>query len=81
MALLSCPNCGHKISDKADLCPFCSNRLNQKDEIQKKVSDINVQEEAAKNFVAAIVTTLVKGAFGFAFLVVAIQVLIFFFRN
>jgi len=27
MALTSCPECGHKVSDKADACPSCGRRL------------------------------------------------------
>ena len=27
MALTSCPECGHKVSDKADACPSCGRKL------------------------------------------------------
>jgi uncharacterized membrane protein YvbJ len=27
MALVDCPECGHKVSDQADACPSCGRRL------------------------------------------------------
>ena len=32
MALISCPNCGKRITDRTEICPHCNAVLIQKDE-------------------------------------------------
>lgn len=40
MALIKCPECGHKISDQCESCPKCGYELNKKEESIKKITNI-----------------------------------------
>lgn len=33
MALINCPKCGEQISEKAEVCPHCKERLAKQEEI------------------------------------------------
>ena len=35
MALISCPNCGKQISEKAEICPGCGYVLKKKEETEE----------------------------------------------
>ena len=48
MALIDCPECGHKVSDQADACPSCGRRLTDrlaKLELETELNRIDLEWE------------------------------------
>jgi uncharacterized membrane protein YvbJ len=46
MALISCPECGKEISDKAFACPHCGNPMNPQPQQVQKPQQINKSADA-----------------------------------
>ena len=57
MALISCPHCGKRITDRTEVCPHCQTVLIQKND-KVIVSKASVLSDGKKNILAAAIATV-----------------------